>query len=478
MGKLKEKFIRAKSSLKFNLIFYYMLIFTAFVSFFLVLSYLSLRDYNYNNLRANMLSQSIYASELYESYSSSYTLSDTVINERFEFLNNMDGQIQLLDNNAVILYDNSGSNEVGKTAINPDSMFPNGESYYFVNDAIDNEMNLYYPITINANQIGVIRSITSLSHVNEDINRRTGVFAIFSVLSLIIGFVSLYYFANKFLKPINKLTSLASKLSDGQYKTKSNMNYYGEIGELAKTMDELSDNIVEKEQLKNDFISSISHELRTPLTSIKGWALTLQDSSIDYETRVDGLSIIETEADRLSDMVEDLLDFSRFTSPSFSLNKTDFDLVHIVKNIVRQMKPRAVDKEIDLIFDYNESSLVIIADENRLKQVFINLIDNAIKFTPRGGSIVVSLNVNYDLGVVICEVIDSGIGISQEEIKLVTTKFYKGSSEGSRTGLGLSISEEIILKHNGKLEIFSVEGEGTTIHFEIPLVIGGDDEEN
>lgn len=478
MGKLKELFINAKSSLKFILIFYYMIIFAAFVSFFLVFSYLSLREYNYNNLRANMLSQSQYASELYESYSSSYTLSDTVINERFEFLNNMDGQIQLLDNNATIMYDNAGAGVVGETAINPDYIFPNNRSYNFTTDPVNNEMALYYPININGNQIGVIKSITSLNHVNDDINRRTGVFAIFSVLSLIFGLVLLYFFGNKFLRPINKLKALASKLSDGQYETKSNMNYYGEIGELAKTMDELSDNILEKEQLKNDFISSISHELRTPLTSIKGWALTLQDSSIDYETRVDGLNIIETEADRLTDMVEDLLDFSRFSSPSFTLNKTDFDLIQIVKNIVRQMKPRAVDKEIDLIFDYNESSVVLIADENRLKQVFINLIDNAIKFTPRGGSIVVAINVSYENGLVTCEVIDSGIGISKEEIKLVTTKFYKGFSEGSRTGLGLSISEEIILKHNGKLEIFSVEGEGTKVHFEIPLVIGGENEKN
>ena len=322
MGKLKELFINAKSSLKFILIFYYMIIFAAFVSFFLVFSYLSLREYNYNNLRANMLSQSQYASELYESYSSSYTLSDTVINERFEFLNNMDGQIQLLDNNATIMYDNAGAGVVGETAINPDYIFPNNRSYNFTTDPVNNEMALYYPITINGNQIGVIKSITSLNHVNDDINRRTGVFAIFSVLSLIFGLVLLYFFGNKFLRPINKLKALASKLSDGQYETKSNMNYYGEIGELAKTMDELSDNILEKEQLKNDFISSISHELRTPLTSIKGWALTLQDSSIDYETRVDGLNIIETEADRLTDMVEDLLDFSRFSSPSFTLNKT------------------------------------------------------------------------------------------------------------------------------------------------------------
>ena len=302
------------------------------------------------------------------------------------------------------------------------------------------------------------------------------VFILLGVFSLIAWMLLLYYFADKLLKPINKLTSLASKLSDGQYNQKSNMEYSGEIGELAKTMDELSENIIKKEEIKTDFISSVSHELRTPLTSIKGWALTIQDNDIDPETRKEGIMIIEQEADRLSEMVEDLLDFSRYTSPSFNLTKTEFDIVPVVKNIVNQMSPRSKEKKISLIFDTNVDSAVIVGDNNRLKQVLINLIDNAIKFTLEDGSVIVSINKNEELDEIDFEVVDTGIGISEDDIELVTTKFYKGTSKGSNTGLGLSIAEEIIIKHGGKLEIQSKLGEGTAIRFNIP--IGGSDEKN
>lgn len=474
MGKIKNYINIKKNSLKFTFIFYYMIIFFIFVCIFIFFSYLTIKDYYYNNLKANMLSQSIYATEIYESYASSYSLNDIVLNERFEFLNNIKGQVQLLDNNAVLYYDNTGSTNIGSNIDNPDNLIKNNEKYSF---AINRKtMALNYPIIVNNNQIGILRTITSLKSVNNDVNTRTLIFALFGLFSLFLGFILLYYFANKFLKPINQLNNFAHKLSNGQYNEKSNMSYFGEIGELAKTMDEMSSNIIEKEEIKNEFISSVSHELRTPLTSIKGWALTLQDSSLDEQTKNDGLVIIERESDRLTDMVEDLLDFSRFSSPSFTLTKTEFDLIEIVKNITRQMKPRTNKKEIDLILDYSDNYIQIIADENRLKQVFINIIDNAIKFTPEKGSIVVSIIKDEQDKYVTCEIIDSGIGISEKDISLVTTKFYKGTSQASHTGLGLSIVEEIILKHDGKLEISSVEGEGTTVHFELPLN-GGVNEE-
>lgn len=347
MGKIKNYINIKKNSLKFTFIFYYMIIFFIFVCIFIFFSYLTIKDYYYNNLKANMLSQSIYATEIYESYASSYSLNDIVLNERFEFLNNIKGQVQLLDNNAVLYYDNTGSTNIGSNIDNPDNLIKNNEKYSF---AINRKtMALNYPIIVNNNQIGILRTITSLKSVNNDVNTRTLIFALFGLFSLFLGFILLYYFANKFLKPINQLNNFAHKLSNGQYNEKSNMSYFGEIGELAKTMDEMSSNIIEKEEIKNEFISSVSHELRTPLTSIKGWALTLQDSSLDEQTKNDGLVIIERESDRLTDMVEDLLDFSRFSSPSFTLTKTEFDLIEIVKNITRQMKPRTNKKEIDLI---------------------------------------------------------------------------------------------------------------------------------
>ena len=126
-----------------------------------------------------------------------------------------------------------------------------------------------------------------------------------------------------------------------------------------------------------------------------------------------------------------------------------------------------------MVFDYDNEDVRLVADENRLKQVFINFLDNAIKFTLEDGTIIVSIKEENEE--IKCEVIDTGIGISEEDIELVTTKFYKGTSSGSHTGLGLSIAEEIILLHDGKLNISSTEGEGTTVSFILPR--GVDDEE-
>lgn len=474
MGKLIEKIKVQRKSLKFSLILYYLLIFIGFVLFYMIFTYFSLRTYYYNNLENLMLSQSKFSVEIYESSISRYSISEVVFNERFEFLNNIDGQVQLLNNSGELFYDSTGSSTVGEVIIRPENMLSAEGDYKFENDISSGILTLNYPIKVNNNQIGVLRTITDTKGVKRDIAKQMQVFVLLGLFSLFAWMLLLYYFADKLLRPINKLTSLASKLSDGQYNQKSNMEYDGEIGELAKTMDELSANIIKKEEIKTDFISSVSHELRTPLTSIKGWALTLQDFEIDQETRKEGLMIIEQEADRLSEMVEDLLDFSRFTSPSFTLTKTEFDIVPVVKNIVNQMNPRTKEKRISLIFDTNVDSAIIVGDNNRLKQVFINLIDNAIKFTLEDGSIIVSINKNDELNEMFFEVVDTGIGISEEDIELVTTKFYKGTSKGSNTGLGLSIAEEIIIKHGGKLEIQSKLGEGTTIRFNIPL--GGSDE--
>ena len=473
MGKLKLLLNQIKYNLKFRIIFFYMIVFVIFISIFEIFTYISLKDYYFSNIKSNMLAQAKYSIELYDSSISEYSLSEVVLNERFEFLNNIQGQVQILDNTGVLYYDNTGSSDIGKNIIKVSNLIETKENYRF--DHNDNLISLIYPIKSNNIQIGILRIISATNNLYREITLKMIIFVIFGLFSILIGLLVLYYFAKKFLVPINKLTNLANKLSDGQYSEKSNMDYHGEIGELARTMDELSENIIKKEEIKTDFISSISHELRTPLTSIKGWAMTLQDRDIDEETVEDGLKIIEKEADRLSAMVEDLLDFSRFTSPRFTLSKSHFDIVPVVKNIVNQLKPRSLEKKINLIYDYSDQNIMIVADENRLKQVFINLIDNAIKFTLENGSVVITIKQDLQTEMLICEVVDTGIGINEDEINLVTTKFYKGTSEGSHTGLGLSIVEEIILQHKGTLEIKSKINEGTTIHFEIP--IGGKDEE-
>lgn len=469
MGKLKDFFYNLRFSLRVKLFIYSLAIFLVFIIGFEIFSYLTLKDYHYNNLKNFMHTQAKFSSEIYVNQLGDFTLSDNIINENFEFLNNIEGQVQLLDNTGTVLYDNIASSQVGHRLFTEDvNQALNNNSGTVIN-VLANKMNtlsVSVPLNDRSIQVGVLRVTASLRQTDLDIAKQYLIFIMFGSIAAIVGGILSYYLSRRIFKPINKLTEVAKKYSDGQYEEKSNINYEGEIGELAKTMDQMSDNILEKEAVKTEFISSVSHELRTPLTSIKGWSITLQDFGIDRELTHEGLQIIEEESDRLSDMVEDLLDFSRFTSPKFKLSKSTFNIVDSAQNIITQLRPRVKDKSINMLFNYNQREIEVTADANRIKQVFINLLDNAIKFTAKEGTVVVNIEDQEDE--VLCQVIDTGIGISKDEIGKVTQKFYKGTSSESHTGLGLSICEEIVKAHKGRLSIESVEGEGTTVSFTVP----------
>src|SRR5699024_3456165 len=226
--------------------------------------------------------------------------------------------------------------------------------------------------------------------------------------------------------------------------------------------------ILKREEIKNDFISSISHELRTPLTSIKGWAMTLQSGNIrDDDLTLDGLDIIEKESDRLSYMVEELLDFSRFVSGGIDLEKEVFDMNSVLNMMAKQYMPRAKNEEIDFFVETNHNIDRFLGDENRIKQVLINLLDNAFKFTDKGGKI--RLSVNKEENFIILKVSDSGIGIPKEDLPHVKEKFYKGKHSQSQSGIGLSICDEIAKLHDGKLEIESEENKGTIAKVILPI---------
>ena len=226
--------------------------------------------------------------------------------------------------------------------------------------------------------------------------------------------------------------------------------------------------ITRADQAKNEFISSISHELRTPLTSIKGWAETLQDLQDDPDVTAEGLGIISKETDRLIILVNDLLDFSKLQGRRIELKKEEFSINHLLADIHNQFAVRCHQEKIKMTVLTDNKECWVIADYNRLKQVFINIVDNAMKFTvgrPRA-EIKISSQVLDDQVVMIIE--DNGSGIAPEDLKRVKEKFYKGSSNKSGTGLGLSIASEIMELHGGKMLLDSTQGKGTKVVLVMP----------
>ncbi|WP_244264228.1 HAMP domain-containing sensor histidine kinase [Anaerococcus senegalensis] len=279
-----------------------------------------------------------------------------------------------------------------------------------------------------------------------------------------------YYAAKKWTVPIKKLTKVGERLAQGDFKVKANESGKNEISELGQTLNYMSENIVKREDMKNDFISSVSHELRTPLTSIKGWAITLQSKEIqkNEEMLSQGLIIIENEGERLSLMVEDLLNFSRLSSSSFQYEKENLNIVEIVREVYHQLYPRSLNEKINFEFKTAYDNIIVDCDKNRIKEVFINIIDNAMKFTDKDGH--VDLMITKDDDNVVIEIKDDGEGIKEDEIPFVSSKFFKGSSSKSQTGLGLSICEEIVKAHDGKLIIKSKYTEGTSVTVVLPRI--------
>ena len=467
---LKRFKINYKNSLKYKIIGLFFSIVLSLVLFFEVFSITSVKNYFYDNMSGILYNQVRYNAEVYYSNLSEYDLQDVIINDRDQFYRNDLSRIQLLDNSGLLIYDSIATDEIGKVVKTRDvKEASSGKGSVFVSKSKDrkhNVMSVSYPLINQVNQVGIIRLTTRLDKVDKLVNRQAMIYLLVGFIMIFLATVVSIIVANSITSPLKELKNVASKISDGQYSTKANEESDGEIGELAKTMNMMSDSILEKDRLKNDFISSVSHELRTPLTSIKGWALTLQSPDMDSNITMEGLKIIEKESDRLSSMVEDLLDFSTLRSKRIQLIKERFNLVDTTDKILIQLQPKFKEREINSVVNYTDKEIFVTADIGRIKQVLINIIDNAIKFTDEGGSVFVDISDKEDS--IVCSIIDTGIGIDESEINLVTEKFYKGSSSASHTGLGLSIVEEIVKSHGGQLSIKSTVGVGTNVTFTLP----------
>ncbi|WP_394803800.1 sensor histidine kinase [Anaerococcus vaginalis] len=449
-----------------------MIFVTLVVVGFEIFSYRSITNYYESALVGAMLNQAKYNQVLYSNYLSRYDLSEIVIGDKNSFYRNNVSQVQILDNSSNVLFDSLGSSKIGTKIKSTDVINANKGEYSYqkiiYKKTGEEVIALSYPLSDNQKQIGIIRLISSTAKVKENVNNQMIIFLFFGFTIFLFALVVSFYASKKWIVPIKNLTKVGEKLAQGDFKVKASEDGKNEISELGQTLNYMSENIVKREDMKNEFISSVSHELRTPLTSIKGWAITLQAKEIQKNEDMlnQGLTIIENEGERLSLMVEDLLNFSRLSSTSFQYEKEDLNIVEIAKEVYQQLYPRSLNEKINFDFKTAYEEIIVNCDKNRMKEVFINIIDNAMKFTPKDGHINIFIskedeNVNI-------EVKDDGEGIKEDEISFVSSKFFKGSSSKSQTGLGLSICEEIVKAHDGKLVIKSKYTVGTSVIVVLP----------
>jgi signal transduction histidine kinase len=317
------------------------------------------------------------------------------------------------------------------------------------------------------NAIAAIRYVSSLTAADAMVYRAGVYSSLANALVLILMWITSAAFSRSILNPIRNIISVSKHMAEGDLTQRIPYHYKDEIGELCETINYMADQLQHSETMKNEFISSISHEIRTPLTAIAGWGETILTGGFEDMAQVErGLSVILRETDRLSVMVSELLDFSRMENGRFTLYLEDFRLDQELLEIVEMYRPNAEKEGVQLEVHFNQQEVFTEGDSNRLRQVFINLLDNAIKFTPTGKSVKIYLTENKDDIVVTIE--DEGVGMGKDELRHAKDKFYKGISKKSGSGLGLAICDEIVELHGGRLNIDSAPGKGTRVRIILP----------
>lgn len=453
----------------------YLLVAGVTLSLLLGIAWLIIRQYYYQSAEDILARQCQVSANFFQNYLSNQPLANSA-KKLMAGAISTSAQIQIIDANGQLLEDSlstvdSLSISEGQSVSRKDVMQGlNGQpatwrGYSEVNG--EYILAVSYPLWANNQVVGVISCISSLERIHQVLSTIGLLLAGIGVgVALLVAILSLRL-ANTIIAPILNITGVAKRIAAGQFQFKATKKYNDEIGQLAETLNYMAGELANAEKHKNDFIASISHELRTPLTSIKGWVVTLRTGDLaNYEEVQEGLQIVEQEADRLKGLVDDLLDFSQLEAGSIKLNLSPVDLSELLRKLARYITPRAQEKQIEVSLSVNGELPLVQVDSQRLQQVLINLLDNALKFTPLHGRIGINCHADQSLNIMIT---DTGIGIPETDLEKVTQRFYKGHAHYPGSGLGLAICQEILELHGGQLLVESRADGGTSVTCVLPL---------
>lgn len=317
---------------------------------------------------------------------------------------------------------------------------------------------------------GAVRFMTSMRGIDNQILNI--ILILFFVYLLAVFFVAIsgVFFVQTIVAPVQKINETAKLIAKGNYdvRIETDGKQQDEISELADSINTMIEEVAVADKMKNDFISTVSHELRTPLTAIKGWGEMLKElDGEDREISRRGTEVIINESDRLSHLVEELLDFSRMQSGNMTLRLEKIDVLAELDEAVFVFKERSKRDGIEIKYNAPEIPAPMMGDPGRIKQVFVNLLDNAFKYNSQGG--LVSVDAEVDDGALTINFSDTGCGIAPEDLPNVKKKFYKANIQVRGSGIGLAVVDEIVRLHNGVFEINSELNVGTTVTVVFPI---------
>jgi signal transduction histidine kinase len=341
-------------------------------------------------------------------------------------------------------------------------------------EAPDNFLSMYValPVIREGKTVGVIYLSSTLRHVRQMLDEIGNRFRIAALIAILLSIIMSVLLARAFSKPIQVLRQAANELASGNWAARAQVTSRDELGQLAKSFNDMADKLVELEKVRRDYMSEISHELRTPLTAIKGFAETLQEAGADDSAvRQRYLDRIIAKTDHLSRLVQELLDLARLEAGQTQLSLQPIELEPIILEAVETLRIQAEERGVRIGIMTAENLPTILGDGRRLQQVLENLISNALRATERGGEVRVSAGQSD--GLVAIEVTDTGIGIPEEQQSHIFERFYRidtaNKSAQAGTGLGLTIAKRIVEAHGGQISVTSKPDCGATFRFTLPI---------
>lgn len=369
----------------------------------------------------------------------------------------------------------SSSGFAPKTELSPEDITLAQKSENGIGEVLQknvNGENIYCVTIISPSQSGdilALRLLASLQPSDIQIRNMALIYLLVGVLIAVFILIVNIVFLHSIMRPVAEVEKTARRIAAGDFDARIETRYKDELGDLCDIVNYMADELSQSENIKNEFISSVSHELRTPLTAIRGWGETLADDALcDKQTRKKGMNVIINETERLSSIVEDLLDFSKIQSGRFTIKKEKMDILAELEEALLAFSQRAEREGISLSYNEPEMLSAIVGDKNRIRQVFVNILDNAIKYSESGGEVIVTAHEEY--GMIYIKIEDHGCGISPEDLPKIKKKFYKGNLTRRGSGIGLAVVDEIVSMLGGSFEIESQLGVGTTVTLAFPIM--------
>ena len=323
-----------------------------------------------------------------------------------------------------------------------------------------------------AEACGAVILNTEMASVDKGVSNILKMIVVSVLIALGLSFIVAIWFARQLTVPFSRMRTMALKLADGDYEVRTGIDRKDEVGDLARTLDFLTDklkeNEIERENLEHmrmDFFANVSHELRTPITVVRAYTESLVDRVVTEPEQVrQYYQRMLSECTGMERLVGDLLTLSKMQNPDFVIEKEVVDVVQILHDLVRAASKIAEEKRVTVSFDCDKEYCLMYGDYGRLRQMFLVILDNAVKFSNEGGEVKVQITKGDKLTI---RIKDNGIGIAPEELPFVFDKFYKSKlrQNAKGSGLGLAIAKQIALKHDGSIDIYSELSKGTEFVF-------------